>query len=756
MRQPERTTAEWIRACSLVVILITSSVPAFAQSAIELPAQPLANALSQLARNAGVNILAPDSLVAGRDASALSGRMTVRDALERLLRGTGLQVEQRDDKTYVIVAPQSSAPKKPAPKADAVLPTITVSGSAFAEESGFVASSTTTATRTDTPIALTAQSIQVVTQDQLRSQQTQSVTDALNMVSGVTAKNSGSGSPSVQVRGFNAPTMVNGSRDTGSSNSLNTPMAGIDRIEVLKGADSILSGQMNPGGVVNVTLKEPTAEPVRELTVQTGSYGQMLGAIDLGGPLTQDRSLTYRFVLSGERTSSSFGDYGGSKNLYVAPSIGWKSGGTEVVVGYRHQVQDQPAVPVTMLDMNGPTSLTGRPTPLANTLLQSDALSVRFTQKLGTLFQFESKSQYQSSSQKVDHFFAPIGSMGDSLLYAVSAGEQRSFGFDTDNHVQAKFSIGPVKQTLLAGFDYSEYWTDSNQFSSIAFAPFPTPVLPIDVDGRQYTDYLKQYATNAYLQDQLTWGRLHVLASIARGTAWGTNVASVSAWSPNFGVLYELTDNVSIYANALRSFTPQIGQQLLGGGTPPPTMGRSVEAGFKFNFLDDRLNMTVAAFRSAVSNQLISIPGSTFYTLGGGQVTRGIEASVTGRVMPGLNVAVNYTYSAEQQTSDGTSLTPRHSGSLWATYDLQGEQWHGWGAGVGLQARSRYQIGGFGYPIPGQMQTDMTLYYKAKQWSATLGVKNLFDRVLYQSQAFGAYVGLQTERVFYLTGRYNF
>lgn len=743
--------------------LLTASALAFAQTAVvNLPAQSLSSALVSLSRQGNVNILAADALVANRKAPAVSGTLTIHDALDRLLQGTGLKAEQKQDGTWIIVAPVLPKPGAPT-GATAVLPTITVTDSASSGETGFVSDSTNTATRTDTPIGETPQSIQVINQDLIKSTSVQSVSDALAYAGGVTVQNTGNGTPQISIRGFQAMTMSNGVNDTGFVNSTLIPMAGVERVEVLKGADSILSGAMSPGGIVNVVAKRPTATSVHELTVQAGSYGDWLGAVDLGGALKQDGRLTYRFVLSAERAGESFGGYDGGKTLYVAPSMGWKSGGTEIVLGYQHQVQDEPPVPLTLLDPSGPISSNGsRPTPPGNTLTQSDTLYVNVKQRFGQYFLFESKTQYQASSTKTDHLYLPIGGTPVAASFLGFSGIQRSYGFDTDNHIQAKFTIGPVKQTLLAGFEYQECWTDNSSPPDWrGTAPFPAVVLPAVSGDYAYSDGHKRYFDNVYLQDQLSWGRLHVLASIAHGTAWDSSTASQSAWTPNLGVLYQLTDSVAVYANALRSFNPQSGSLLLGGGMASPSTGRSIEVGFKFNFLDDRLNVTANVFRSAISNQVIPVPGTQFNILGGGQVTRGAEFNATGRLLPGLNLTASYTYSNELLVQQNGSEVPRHSGSLWMTYDLQGERWQGWGGGIGVQARSGYQVTasstGVTYKVPGQMRTDLSIYYHAKRWSTTLAVKNLFNRLLYQNRTFGPQVvGLEAGRLIYLTSRYNF
>jgi iron complex outermembrane recepter protein len=99
---------------------------------INLAPQPLSHALSALASVEGVNILAPEALVTNREAPGVSGTLTVRDALERLLQGTRLDAGQRDEKTYAVrrrvPAPQSTSETN-APNAELVvcLPNIAAS-----------------------------------------------------------------------------------------------------------------------------------------------------------------------------------------------------------------------------------------------------------------------------------------------------------------------------------------------------------------------------------------------------------------------------------------------------------------------------------------------------------------------------------------------------------------------------------------------------------------------------------------------------
>ncbi len=135
--------------------------------------------------------------------------------------------------------------------------TLTVS----AQESrpqGYNATSSSVASKTPTPRLNEAQSVSVVTQQQLEDYQAASLTDAMRFVSGVTEGNTLAGTEDGFVRrGFGSNSDGSIYRDgIRSSQGLNFD-ATTERVEVLKGSASLLYGIQNPGGVINVVSKKP-------------------------------------------------------------------------------------------------------------------------------------------------------------------------------------------------------------------------------------------------------------------------------------------------------------------------------------------------------------------------------------------------------------------------------------------------------------------------------------------------------------------
>ncbi|KAG1245342.1 hypothetical protein G6F65_021282 [Rhizopus arrhizus] len=95
---------------------------------------------------------------------------------------------------------------------------------------------------------------------------------------------------------------------------------GLERVEVLRGASSVLYGQLSPGGVVNTVSKRPSADALRELNLDTGSYGRRQVSGDFTGALSEDGAWTYR--LTGlARNADNWVDHVPDDRTYLAPAL---------------------------------------------------------------------------------------------------------------------------------------------------------------------------------------------------------------------------------------------------------------------------------------------------------------------------------------------------------------------------------------------------------------------------------------------------
>ena len=181
------------------------------------------------------------------------------------------------------------------------------------------------ATKIDTPVMETPVSVAVIPHEVLQDQQIVHLEDALENVSGVVPNNDSYGTnDSFTIRGFDQreATYEDGLRlDQYSTSGFPRDLANIDRIEVIKGPASMLYGQGEPGGVVNIVTKKPLEQSHYSLDQQAGSYGFYRTALDATGPLSG--RLFYRFNLD-YQNEGSFRDFIQTKEIALFPTLQWK------------------------------------------------------------------------------------------------------------------------------------------------------------------------------------------------------------------------------------------------------------------------------------------------------------------------------------------------------------------------------------------------------------------------------------------------
>ncbi len=141
------------------------------------------------------------------------------------------------------------------------------------------------AMKTLTPLRDTPQSITVVTKEQIRDQSFQSMTDVVNYIPGITAHQGENNRDQLVIRGnsTSADFFLNGVRD---DVQYYRDLYNVDRIEALKGPNAMIFGRGGGGGVINRVTKEAGFAPLREFTLQGGSFGNRRVTADFAQPLS--------------------------------------------------------------------------------------------------------------------------------------------------------------------------------------------------------------------------------------------------------------------------------------------------------------------------------------------------------------------------------------------------------------------------------------------------------------------------------------
>lgn len=638
---------------------------------------------------------------------------------------------------------------------------------------GYHATRSASATRTDTSIHETPQSISVVSKDVVEDLGATRLQDALDYAGGVGRANNfgGQGLTTFTVRGFTTGEFYrNGfpvNRGYPNMPDANT----IERLEVLRGPATMLYGRGDPGGTFNVVSKQPLAERTVTLGSQLNDQGMKRGTLDASGPLDEEGRLAYRLNVVGEG-GDTFRDHVETERYGVTPVITWQAtDDTKVTFEGDFMRNNHP------LDRGLTRFPNQRGTPSRDTFwgdkdagkLHNDnnMAQLRFEHALSDNWTLGGGFQWLDGSLKGN----AIEANGPGSLGADGRTLQRNFNYrklewtdkDYQLNLTGHFSTGGFDHTLLTGIEYEDYdYKSIIQRSSAAAGTYPIDIFdpvygqPRPALTRTPThdkENLKTYA--AFVQDQVALTeRLKVLAG-ARferfehdyqnyvGKSWQ---AADNAVTPRVGVIYDLTDTVAVYADAARSFKPNTGASREGGGFAPEK-GKSYEMGIKWEALDRQLSVDAAIYQIEKKNVLTTDPVDNTFSVAAGQVrSRGFDLNVAGNLTPEWRVIGGYAYVDAEVTRDntlrsGTRLMniPRNSFSLLNVYEFQ----DGALKGLGLGAGGKYvdqragQTANTAFSMDAYTVVDLLGYYKVNEHvRLNLDVKNLFNRE-YEEGAFG-------------------
>lgn len=753
---------------------------------------PLEQTLLSIGRQAGRTIVFDPAIVHGHTAPAVQGKFGIEEAIHQALAGSGLELVAGTDGVLTVKVakvPVPSAASAPAARADSEtgpvtqLQAIQVVAERDQAETSFKVDRTSTSTRSNTDLMDLPSSVTVVTSKVLESQQATSVEDAIANVAGVVYTASPQGTPTYSIRGYGqTSTLSNGLTNSAAPQ---TNIMGVERIEVLKGPQAILSGEGSLGGAVNVVTKKPQADPVREITLQYASNGDKTAGIDLSGAVTADKQLTYRLIVSGETQNNNWAGYEGSKTEYVMPELRWKDEKTDAIIGYSTDNR-RIAPPAYTFAYRGYVQST----PSGVLGDDSDGFGVQtqnyfytFERKLTDNVTFNSKMQFSTLELSL-RMHSPLGLTGtDTMYYSGTHQESRTETKAGDHYLESRFDTGPIHHKLTTGIshDSTYYYQLQFQDSSLQVPVYADTSLFTRVGGYPYSTFSQNGSQfGAYAIDLMSWNKFNLLIGGRRSKyESGSDVTyltgskkeyatpSKGMWetTPEIGLVYNLTPSVSAYTSYAEGFNPQLGYTICGGGESAPMRTRNKEAGMKFDLLDSKFSITTAAFDLDQINSMQYSSTGACYNLMPAQKTKGVELDMAGELTHGLNLLFNATYSTIEDVSgyyQEYAARPKKKASLWATYEFQNQMLHGWGVGLGVSAWDSSLLG-YKYStsttdpvkLAGAARTDASVSYHRKDWSLTLGVKNVFDRQLYDFATTNTYVPLQPGRTATLTYKLN-
>ncbi|WP_153102364.1 TonB-dependent siderophore receptor [Paraburkholderia hayleyella] len=656
------------------------------------------------------------------------------------------------------------------------LPVVKIEGHGSSDGTlGLVAHRTYTATKTDTPLDEVPQTVNIVTSEQIEQQGATTINEALRYVPGFSSYGSSTRSDwYTALRGFTPSVFVDGLQ---VPNTLNLASWRVDpyqvqSITVLRGPTSVLYGQGDPGSLVDIQTKQPSADAVREIELQLGNDARKQIGLDLGGKVDQNGTLTYRFIGVGRDGNMPTGPHA-DQRLLLAPSVKWQPSAATSLTLYATYLRDNTDVSDNFLPASG-TILPNPNGVISRNLYTGEASFARYDKRQWSVgYQFEHKldsvwtlrqnTRYMHLS--VNNATVYGGGLDSSdptnaTMTRYAGLFQPNYGrVDVDNQAQAKFRTGPIEHTVLVGFEYNrQQSTDSEQLalapSLNLFNPVYTPVTTAIFSGpNAYPRTATQQTLDSfglYLQDQIKLTPRWVVTlggrqDWSRSTTHDLVASSETrqndhAFTGRVGAVYLGDYGLSPYLSYATSFNPQLG--VTHGGTPfSPSRGRQIEAGLRWQPFHKNLMLNAAIYQINQTN--VSTPDPTdptnTYSVQTGEVrSRGIEFSAVGNVTRELSLIAAYAYqdvkniAANDASRNNWPVSiplPRQSASLWADWTWHSGVLTGLGIGVGL----RYSSAIAGAPdntlrVPGYTVYDAAVHYDVRNWRFSVNASNLFNR----------------------------
>jgi iron complex outermembrane receptor protein len=580
----------------------------------------------------------------------------------------------------------------------------------------------------DTPLT-----VAVIPQEVLVSQQAQGLIDALKNTAGVTASQLGTTVYSnMSIRGITVENRGNFRLDGSLPivNLIDLPVEDKERVEVLKGASALYYGFTTPAGIVNMTMKRPTLQPLLETTLSANDHGAAAIHVDAGGTVGK----------LGARVNAVYGGVdSGIDNTYghralFATAIDYKP--TDKLTlsfdgEYIHKKITEPGI----FFLSAPKSTISNLYPaitLPSLVNAKSNFGPRWASYDATEFNWLGRAYYkindawdftfeggQSQMVRDRHFSmltlsnaGAVSGAGTLTVYLQPGGSYRNRNWRSE--LAGTFYTGPFLHNVL--FGYSQNIRDQAATTSTKLNFAQNYLSPVDIPGDESMGPRIGATTRiddrgAYLFDRVQYGDWLNLLMGVRSTDYTesnvtTNTVTYHArpTSASYGVVIKPKTWVSLYGTYIEGLestaaTPSTAAN--AGAQLPPTESKQKEMGVK---IEPKRGLLFQAGWFNIDRGAAYTDANNYYVLDGKYRYEGTELNLTGDVTRDLSIYASAVIMNARQIEgaatkvSGGTVTPTQVGLLVEntakhTYSLAGEyRLNRWVKGLSMTA-AVYTIG---------------------------------------------------------------
>lgn len=795
-----------LQTLALAMAMTFSAPPslAAAQDAtvrIDLPAQPLDNALLQLGEQASLQILFLPETVRGLKAPALSGELTPDQALARLLAGTGIQFRRDGSRVSLSRAAASDNATQLAP--------VVVQGLGDARTDGSGAYTATgpssLSSGLDLSLRETPQSVSVITEQRMKDQNLTQLTDVAAQTPGLVVTQSGnvgSDSSPIYSRGFSIDTyMVDGVKMVSPYSSIfqSQDMSLYDRVEVVRGASGMMNGVGTPGGAINMVRKKPFRDFRASATLEAGSWRYKRGLADLSTPLNASGSVRGRMVVALQDSDSYIDRFNDKRKVFygvVEADLGVRTLLRGGISHQRHDLSGHSRGGLPAYATDGERLYWSR----SDSAAADWAYSHRRVTSMFAELEHQLLNDWQlklSAAHTITDSDELVGYAGGTPDRLTGAGAQiwatrwvyKPKQDALNLTANGSFTLFGREHEAAFGANWSRTRYDSPSYTNWTHAGWDPMIPDIYAWDGSYPAPPDNPSVGKHGIDERNNGlygslRLRPTDALAVivGTRWvdwrrdqlsyrydtGINSGILRAerkFVPYAAITYDLSDHWTAYTSYTTIFAPQ-NFKTITGDYIDPLSGESYEAGLKAAFFNNQLNFSTAVYQIRENNKAIAIPdtyapdGSQAYEAKSGTRTRGFEVELSGQLQPGWEIAASFAHNSTKDREGKRIVTnvPQSMAKLFTTYRLN-KVLNGLTVGGGVRWQSKIFTENLGpakatFTQPAYAVVDLLARYDFNDsLSASLNIYNLFDKAYYTTTG-NSYYGPPRAFLLSVTGRF--
>jgi len=659
-------------------------------------------------------------------------------------------------------------------EAAAVLPTVVVRGESDAPDS-YTARSSSSSAKLDLSLRETPQSVSVITRAQIEDFRLDSVNDMLAQTTGVTVERVETDRSYYTARGFDITNFqydgvglpfvfgnVYGDLDT----------ALYERVDIVRGANGLMSATGNPSATVNFIRKRPTSALQASTSATVGSWDNRRLQGDISGALNQAGTLNGRAVAVYQEADSYLDRFSNERKVFDLTLEAKLVRGTTLTGGFTSQdVKTRGglwgALPLYYTD-GSPTNFddgTSTAADWARNRVENKRSFIELVHRFDNGWRAQATLSRATTDSEGKLFYVygtPDKATGLGLFAYPSRYDSYNKQTLFDASATGQFQLGGRAHDLSFGGSWSKATLEDQSLYGRGIGTplpplagwngaYPEPQFDAAIDGSYYEDKRKSafaaarwnLTDNTKLLTALTTTKAD-----SSGLSYGTSkYRSASKTTPYVGLVVDLNRHLSAYTSYTGIFNPQ-SETDAAGNTLAPLEGRTVEVGLKGEWFDRKLNASGALFKTKQDNsaEQAGYVGPKAYYRGVNAESKGFEFDLSGELARGLQATAGFTVlSVDGEDGKPTrTFVPRRTLRTSLTYQVpslpqlkvgatanwQDDTWRDEADGVTIRQGS--------YAVVGLMAR----YDISKQLSVSANVNNVGDRKyltsLYWSQSFYA------------------